>query len=54
MARKRYPTDLTDPEWERLAPLIPPAKPGADLDPHRCVRSSTASPTFCAVASRGV
>ena len=22
------PSDLTDPEWERLAPLIPAAKPG--------------------------
>ncbi|MFI6802623.1 IS5 family transposase [Streptosporangium canum] len=30
MPRKRaaYPTDLSDPEWESLAPLIPPAKPG--------------------------
>jgi putative transposase len=23
-----YPTDLTDAQWERLAPLIPPPKPG--------------------------
>lgn len=28
MGRKRYPSDLTDAEWERVAPLIPPAKPG--------------------------
>ena len=28
MPRKRYPSDLTDAEWERIAPLIPPAKPG--------------------------
>ncbi|WP_433259626.1 IS5 family transposase (plasmid) [Streptosporangium sp. CA-135522] len=30
MPRKRaaYATDLSDPEWETLAPLIPPAKPG--------------------------
>ena len=28
MARKRYPTDLTDDEWQVLAPLLPPAKPG--------------------------
>ncbi|QLE48214.1 IS5 family transposase [Nostoc sp. C057] len=28
MARKSYPTDLTDIEWEILAPLIPPAKEG--------------------------
>jgi putative transposase len=26
--RKRYPSDLTDAQWECLAPLIPPAKPG--------------------------
>jgi putative transposase len=25
---KRYPTDLTDPEWAILAPFIPPAKAG--------------------------
>ena len=25
---KRYPTDLTDPEWAILAPFIPPAKVG--------------------------
>lgn len=28
MPRKPYPTDLNDMEWEILAPLIPPAKPG--------------------------
>ena len=28
MRRQRYPSALTDAEWERLAPLIPPAKPG--------------------------
>ncbi|WP_146220156.1 transposase, partial [Komagataeibacter saccharivorans] len=22
---KRYPSDLTDEEWERIAPLMPPA-----------------------------
>ena len=27
-AGDRLPSDLTDPEWERLAQLIPPAKPG--------------------------
>jgi putative transposase len=26
--RKRYPSDLTDAQWEVLALLIPPAKPG--------------------------
>ena len=24
----RYPSDVTDDEWARLEPLIPPAKPG--------------------------
>jgi putative transposase len=28
MARKAYPTDLTDDEWRVLEPLIPGAKPG--------------------------
>jgi putative transposase len=28
MERKPYPSDLTDAQWEELAPLIPPAKPG--------------------------
>lgn len=28
MTRKAYSTDLSDLEWEILAPLIPPAKPG--------------------------
>ena len=26
--RKRYPSDLTDGQWEKIEPLIPPAKPG--------------------------
>jgi putative transposase len=26
--RKRYPSDLTDEQWEVLRPLLPPAKPG--------------------------
>jgi putative transposase len=26
--RKRYPSDLTDAQWEVVEPLIPPAKPG--------------------------
>jgi putative transposase len=28
MARKAYPSDLTHAQWERLAPLLPLAKPG--------------------------
>lgn len=28
IARQTYPTDLTDAEWELLAPLIPPALSG--------------------------
>jgi len=29
----RYPSDLTDDEWARLEPLIPPPKPGAASEP---------------------
>src|ERR687897_3637042 len=28
MSRKPYPSDLTDAQWQLLAPLLPPAKPG--------------------------
>jgi len=28
MTRARYPTDLTDRQWQRLEPHLPPAKPG--------------------------
>jgi putative transposase len=28
MIRKPYSTDLSDAQWARIAPLIPPAKPG--------------------------
>ncbi len=28
MRRNPYPSDLTDAQWEELAPLIPEAKPG--------------------------
>src|SRR5579871_6854304 len=28
MNRKPYPTDLTDEQWQRLAPYVPAAKPG--------------------------
>lgn len=28
MNRKAYNSDLTDKEWELLAPFIPPAQPG--------------------------
>jgi len=28
MARRAYPSDLSDREWALLAPLLPPAKPG--------------------------
>ena len=27
---RRYPTDLTDAQWQRIRPLIPPAKPGGN------------------------
>ena len=28
LARKAYPSDLTDAEWAHIEPLIPPGKPG--------------------------
>ena len=28
MKRKLYPTDLTDAQWQLIAPLLPPAMPG--------------------------
>src|SRR5208283_1851824 len=28
MERQRYPSDLTDAEWQRIEPLIPPASQG--------------------------
>ncbi len=28
MARRAYPTDLTDAQWAILEPLVPPPKPG--------------------------
>ena len=28
MTRKAYPSDLTNAQWARLAPLLPPPKPG--------------------------
>ena len=27
-SRRRYPTDLSDAEWELAGPLVPPVKPG--------------------------
>jgi transposase len=29
-SRLRYPSDLTDDEWEHVAPMIPLAKPGGN------------------------
>jgi transposase len=29
-SRLRYPSDLTDPEWDLISPLIPPAKRGGN------------------------
>jgi putative transposase len=33
-ARRAYPTDLSDAEWQLLAPLIPPAKTGGRPPKH--------------------
>ncbi len=34
MARRRYPSDLTDAQWMRLEPLVPPPKPGGRPPAH--------------------
>jgi transposase len=31
-SRKRYPTDLSDAQWEKLAPLIPETSPNATCE----------------------
>ena len=54
MSRKPYPSDLTDAQWEELAPLLPPDTKGARPEPRTCVRWSTASCTCCAAAYPGV
>lgn len=28
MPRRRYPSDLTDAQWARLEPMLPPVRPG--------------------------
>lgn len=35
MSEKKYPSDLSDAEWEILAPLIPEAKTGDIREPRR-------------------
>jgi len=34
MARRAYPTDLTDAQWTFLEPLVPPPKPGGRPPKH--------------------
>ena len=34
MPRRRYPSDLTDAQWARLEPLVPPPKPGGRPPAH--------------------
>ena len=38
----RYPSDVTDAEWEHIVSLIPPAKRGGASVPWMCAKSSTA------------
>jgi putative transposase len=38
----RYPSDLTDAEWEHIEPLIPPAKRGGRKRTVNVGKSSTA------------
>src|SRR6185437_5966774 len=47
-AGDRLPSDLSDPEWERLARLIPPAKPGGrprKTDMRAAMKRDSLSPT---------
>lgn len=53
MTPKAYPTDLTDAEWNRLQPWIPPPKPGADPAPLRYGKCSTPFSMSCEAASPG-
>ncbi len=42
ITRKRYPSDLSDTQWARLAPLLPPVKPGGrprSRDPREVVEA---------------
>jgi transposase len=41
--RPAYTTDVSDEEWQILAPLLPPEKPGGDPVSTRCARYSMAS-----------
>ena len=47
------PRDLTDPEWERLAQLIPPAKPGGRPRKTDMRSAMTRSSIFCEPVARG-
>ena len=51
MPRKRYPSDLTDSEWARIAALIPPAKPGGRP---RGVDMREVLNGICSVAREGI
>ena len=44
------PSDLTDPEWERLAPLVPAAKPGGR--PRKTDMRSAINAIFYLLANR--
>ena len=44
-ARTPYPSDVTDDEWARIAPYVPPAKTGAGRRNIPSGKSSTASST---------
>ncbi len=54
MTRKRaaHPTDLSDAEWEALAPLVPPAKPGGRGGECLAVRRAGRTPRGPAARAR--
>jgi hypothetical protein len=37
-SKSRYPSDLTDAEWARIGPLIPPPRGAATSERSSCVR----------------
>jgi hypothetical protein len=53
LPRRRYPTDLTDAEWQLLAPLIPASKPAAAHLSTTAASWSTPWPTGCEPAAPG-
>jgi hypothetical protein len=39
--RQRYPSDLLNPKWDMIAPLISPPRAASTSAPRTCARSPT-------------